>query len=126
MVTNVGLNLILIPKFQWFGAAATTLISLMLSLLMHRYYVVKGGIKLPWQRTAIGGTTAMLVAWFAVSLLIQKLLPQWGCSWVSLPTVSWFAYLATVLLTGLLYSALIFATGVLRKKDLSLLKELRG
>jgi len=126
MVTNVGLNLILIPKFQWFGAAATTLISLVLSLLMHRYYVVSGGIKLPWQRTLFGGTSAMLVAWFAVSLLIQKLLPQWDCSWISLPTVSWFAYISTALLTGLLYSALIFATGVLKKKDLSLLKELRS
>jgi O-antigen/teichoic acid export membrane protein len=126
MVTNVGLNLILIPKYQWYGAAGTTLISLSLSMLMHRYFVVQGGIELPWKRTAIGGSLTMLTAWFATSAIIQKLIPVWGCGWLALPTYSWLAYIVTVLITGLLYGVLVIAVGVLRKKDLSLLKELKG
>ncbi len=125
MVTNIGLNLILIPMWTWYGAAVATVLSQIVSRLMHMYYVRDAGLRIPVLRGHLGGTVALLLAWFVSSALMQWLAPSWGVSWTTLPEHNWLAFAGACLVTGILYLVAIFAMRVISAEDLRVIRDLR-
>jgi len=126
MLANVGLNLFLIPRFGWIGAACATICSLTLSLLMHQHFVRRAGVRIAWAHTALRTPAALALAWFAAAGTARLAAPAWGGGWFSLPLhVGWGPFLAVVGLTAVYYAAALSALRVMRREDLDLLVSLR-
>jgi O-antigen/teichoic acid export membrane protein len=122
MVTNVGLNLLLIPRYGWNGAAATTIFSLFVSYLLHRYYTRRAGASIPTMRGLAGGTIVMTGLW-AASVLITGFLPErWQISWLSLPfEYGWLAPIVLSLVIVAVYCLLIYAFRIINRDDVKML-----
>ncbi len=125
MVTNVGLNVVLIPRMGWDGAAIATVVSQLVSHLLHRHYIRHTGLRIPWMRGHLGGTAALLLAWVATAALLRTVAPGWGVGWTHLPESDLGAFFATVGVTGVLYVAAVFGLRVMRPEDLGMIRELR-
>ncbi len=126
MLTNVTLNFLLIPHFRWYGAAVTTIISLTVSMLLHRRYVAGAGVRIAWRRGMLGGGGALAASWLVVSGAARLLYPAWGTGWISLPTAAgWWPALGMIVLTGALYAGSLILFRILRREDLELLLSLR-
>ncbi|MBU1675201.1 flippase, partial [bacterium] len=54
LLTNVVMNLLLIPVLKWHGAAMTTVLSLLIGYLQHRWYVGRAGLRVPALRGLLG------------------------------------------------------------------------
>ena len=121
MLTNVLLNLALIPWLRWLGAAMTTITSLAVSFLMHRHYLRAAGIRLPLRRSLGGGTAAALAAWIVAVLLGKLLAPGWGVSWIALPEAGLLPFAVMTAATGLLYLAALWGLRVMDREDVGLL-----
>lgn len=126
MITNVGLNLLLIPRFRWYGAAATTITSLAVGVLMHRRYIAAAGMRVPWRRGVIGGTASLAVAWLIVAGALRIFRPEWGGGWLALPDqAGWTPAILAIGATAVLYPACLLLLRVLRREDLELLLAVR-
>lgn len=124
MLTNVLLNLVMIPWMRWLGAAMTTITSLGVSFLMHRHYLGKAGLRLPMRRALGGGTAAILASWAGAVLLGKLLFPGWGVSWIALPDSGPVPFTVMTLGTGLLYAAALWGMRVIDRDDLRLLVDM--
>jgi O-antigen/teichoic acid export membrane protein len=122
MSTNVLLNLLLIPRFEWYGAAFTTVVSLGVSYSLHRRYLHFSDVHVPTARGIVRGGAAALLAWGLAAALGRALVPAWGVEWWSLPTAGWGPLLAMTTLTGVLYVVLAL---LLRAVDFAELRFLR-
>jgi len=125
MVTNVGLNLVLIPVWSWNGAAVATVVSQIVSRLLHVRYIHTTGLRIPRAGGMLLGSAALLAAWFAASALLQRLAPSWGVGWTHLPEHHWVGFVATALVTGMFYLLAAFGLRALRREDLTMIRELR-
>jgi len=125
MLTNVVLNLLLIPRYSYFGAAAATIASLAVSSALHVRYVRRTAMNAPLRRAVGGAGLALIVAWLATVACLRLLAPEWGADWFALPlTAGWTAFLVAVGMTALLYTILVLALRVLERDDLRLIREL--
>jgi len=125
MVTNVVLNLILIPRYSYFGAAAASVVSLVLNAAMHWYFIRRTTLRIPLRRATLGNVVSLSLGWLSASALAQTVVPQWGTSWTSLPLAAgWGPFLAVTLLTGVMYASASFALRVLSIDDMRLLLQL--
>jgi O-antigen/teichoic acid export membrane protein len=126
MVGNFVLNLVLIPRFSYFGAAVATVISLLLSAGMHVFFL-RGTPFLPSLRRALLGPFAAVGASWALTALIMRLIvPSWGVGWQGLPIDrGWGPFLVTSLLMLGLYLLMLWLGRVIRSQDMQLLRELK-
>ena len=125
MVGNVMLNLLLIPRYSYYGAAVASLFSLVVSCAMHLLFVRRTRFGVPLRRAVLGNLAALAVGWLAASALAQAVRPGWGAGWFNLPLdVGWGPFLAVAGLTGVMYLLAAFVCGVLRREDLQLLRQL--
>ena len=125
MLVNVGCNLLLIPRYSYFGAAAATIASLAVSSLMHWRYLARTAYAAPLRRAVLGGAAALLAAWAASGLLARLLFPAWRTDWRVLPLHDgWLPFALASLAALLLYAAAVFLLRVLRADDLRLLASL--
>jgi len=126
MLINVILNILLIPRYSYFGASAATIVSMTASFLLHYYYVRQTPLRAPVLRSLLGPTLATVVAWGATALGLGLLFPAWHISWRYLPVhEGWVAFLVPCAVMLGLY---VVALGVLRvfgRDDLRLLLSLR-
>ncbi|NAZ74084.1 oligosaccharide flippase family protein [Kineococcus sp. T13] len=71
-VVNIGLNFLLVPLAGIAGAAAATVLALMVQAVLQRLAVVTGGHGSPWPRSSIVllvlSTAVVLVAWLSTFL----------------------------------------------------------
>ena len=126
MGANVGLNLLLIPRFRWYGAAVTTIISLAVSLMMHRHYIAAAGMRVPWRRGVLGGGGALAGSWILVAGAVRVFFPEWGGGWLALPDqAGWWPALGSIAATTILYLSALFGLRVLRREDIDLLLSMR-
>lgn len=126
MVGNFVMNIFLIPRYSYFGAAVATVISLMLSAGMH-YYFLRGTPFLPPLRKALlGPLVSAGAAWGASALVLKIIAPSWNVGWQGLPLdLGWGPFLITSLLMLGLYPVMLWLGRVIKKEDLKLLRELK-
>jgi len=126
MLGNFALNLFLIPRYSYYGAAAATVISLMMSAGMHVLYL-RGTPFLPPLRKALLGPLVATAATWSLSVLVMRLVaPSWNVGWQGLPLdLGWGPFLATSLLMLGLYPVMLWFGRVIKKEDLQLLRELK-
>ncbi len=126
MVVNFGLNLVLIPRYSYFGAAYATVISLMLSAGMH-YVFLRGTPFLPHLRRAVLGPLAAAgITWALTAAVMWVVAPSWNVGWQGLPLhLGWGPFLATSVLMLGLYPIMLWFGRVIRADDLKLLNELK-
>lgn len=125
LAVNLGLNLLLIPRYGYFGSSWAVVASLATGTLQHFYYIWRMGLSVPWRRALGGPALALGAAWLAAVALARTVAPAWGTDWLALPlTAGWGPLLAVTGLTGGLYAAAIAGLRVLTGADLALLRQL--
>ncbi len=126
MLANFGLNMILIPRYSYFGAAAATVVSLLINAVMH-YAFLRGTPFMPSLRRALlGPLLAAGAAWGGSALLLRLVAPHWAVGWKGLPLHSgWLPFLVTSLLMLGLYPVMLWFGRIIKKEDLQLLRELK-
>ncbi|MDD5718574.1 MAG: flippase [Candidatus Krumholzibacteria bacterium] len=125
LATNVTLNLLLIPRYGYYGASVATVICLAQSLAL-QFWVLRGTPEwLPPRRALLGPTAALLVSWFAASALLHQAAPAWTDGWLALNvTRGWTPFLGGIALWAVCYAAAVFGMRILDRDDLRLLPQL--
>lgn len=124
MFTNILLNLLLIPVWEWNGAAMTTIVSLGVGYVLHRRYTAKTGLRVATSRGLLGTLAAAGLAWGATVLVIRLARPDWGIDWRAMPADGLLPLIAATLLTGVLFVGLLFALRIVDRSDLGMLRGL--
>ena len=126
MLSNIVLNLFLIPRYSYHGAAVATVLSLTVNVVMHLAFLRGTPFLPPLRRALSGPILAALASWGGVVLLGRLVVPDWHLGWLALPLEQgWPAFLGTSLLMIGLYGVMLVAGRVVRADDLRLLKDLR-
>lgn len=127
MVTNVGLNLLLIPRWGYYGAAAATVYCLGQSLVLHVWNVQRTEYRVSLWRALPLPTLAVVASWFVSVGLMRLVAPEWWAGWFSLPVdQGWTPFLVGVVVWVVLYVAAVFGWRVLDRGDLGLVRGLVG
>jgi O-antigen/teichoic acid export membrane protein len=127
MLTNVGLNLALIPRWSYLGAAAATVYCLAQSLVLHVWNLQRTDHRIALSRALVRGPLALIASWGATIGLLRLLAPDWWSGWFALPVaLGWAPFLVGVAVWGTLYVAAVFGLRVLGREDLHLLPQLLG
>jgi O-antigen/teichoic acid export membrane protein len=124
MSTNVLLNLLLIPRYEWYGAAFTTVVSLGVSYLLHRRYLHQAAVYVPTARGLVRGGLAGLLAWGLAAFLGRAFAPGWGVEWWSLPVDGFVPLAVMTALTGVLYVAAALLLGAVSFSELRFFRDL--
>lgn len=125
MLSNIALNVYLIPRYSYYGAASATLISLSVSFVLHLRFLWGTRYRPPLLRPILGPAGALAVAWLAVSLGFRFAIPSWHVGWLALPVdQGWSPFLIVAGTTAILYLLSLFGLRVLRRDDVVLLREL--
>ena len=126
MLMNVVLNVILIPRYSYFGASAATIVSMTVSFLLHYYFVRQTELRSPVMRSLLGPTLALVSAWGVTSLGLGQLFPAWNLTWRYLPVhEGWAAFLIPCAVMTALYLVALAVFRVFGRDDLQLLLSLR-
>jgi O-antigen/teichoic acid export membrane protein len=125
LVTNVTLNLILIPRYGYYGASVATVICLAQSFALHLWCLRRTEYWAPWRRALLGPVAAFTISWLLTVLVLQLVAPAWLDGWAGLAvTRGWVPFLGGAVLWGLLYVAATLGLRVLDREDLRLLPQL--
>jgi O-antigen/teichoic acid export membrane protein len=126
MLINVILNVVLIPRYSYFGASAATIVSMGASFVLHYMYVRRTELRAPVVRSLFGPVLATLSAWLVTVLVLGRLFPAWNLSWHYLPVhEGWGAFLITCGVAIVLYVVALGLFRVFGRDDLRLLADLR-
>ena len=118
LAVNVALNLLLIPRWGYFGASWAVLATFAVSAGMHWWYVRRCGMRMPVVRSLLNASAALALAWLGAAALARLAAPSWGTGWLSLPLAAgWGPNLALIALTGALYAGATFVTRALTPED---------
>ena len=116
---NLGLNVLLIPRYGYFGASVAVVASVVTSTVMHWWYVRRAGLRLPIMRSLVHASAALGAAWLTTAGLAQLFAPRWGTTWTALPVAAgWGPTLVVIGLTALLYLPAMWFTRALTPQDL--------
>jgi O-antigen/teichoic acid export membrane protein len=115
LVTNVSLNLLLIPLFSFSGAAFTTVVTEIVLLVLYLYHVKKAGLPLPGKRVLL----RPLAAGGMMAAVIFPLRPVLSF----LPDVMEMAVL--ILVAIVVYGAGLFLLGAIGSEERQILRDLR-
>ena len=125
MLVNVVLNLLLIPRYSYYGASVATIISVGVAFWMHVLSLSGSGFRPPLRRAVLGPVAATILGWLATAAAVRLLVPSWSGGWLGLPlNAGWVPFLAVVGLYVLLYVLSVALLGVIRREDLGLLGQL--
>ena len=127
MLTNVGLNLVMIPRWSYLGAAAATVYCLAQSLVLHVWNLQRTDHRIALSRALVRGPLALVASWGAAVGVLRLLAPGWWSGWFALPVaLGWTPFLVGVAVWGAFYVAAVFGLRVLGREDLRLLPQLLG
>lgn len=119
LLFNLSANVIVIPKFGYFGASWVVVASQVVSTLLHWWYIRRAGLKLPVARSLVNATGALGAAWAGAAGVAQLVAPSWGTRWWALPVAAgWGPTLAVIGMCLLLYGPALWATRAVTKADL--------
>jgi O-antigen/teichoic acid export membrane protein len=118
LAVNVALNLLLIPRWGYFGASWAVLVTFAVSAGMHWWFVRRCGMRMPVVRSLLNASAALALAWLGAAALARLAAPGWGTGWLSLPLAAgWGPNLALIALTGVLYGGAMSVTRALTPED---------
>ncbi len=127
MLINIGLNILLIPRYSYFGASVATIVSMTTSFLLHYYYMRQTELRSPVLRSLLGPTLATVSAWGLTALVLGLFFPAWRISWRYLPVhEGWPAFLVSCGVMLLLYGLALMVLRVFNRDDVRLLASLRN
>jgi O-antigen/teichoic acid export membrane protein len=127
MVTNVVLNLILIPRYTYYGAGAATLASMATSCLLHIRYVRQTPLRIPLRRAVGGAVAALAAAWLATAGIGRLAGLGAATPWLPVPVhAGWGPFLVMLGAGAALYAAAIAGLRLVGRDDLRLLRQLGG
>ncbi len=122
---NLAANIIVIPKYGYFGASVAVVASQAVSALLHWIYIRRAGLHLPVARSIFNASAALVIAWVATSGLSQLVMPRWGTSWIALPTqAGWLPALVVIGVCTLLYLPALLVTRTVTKEDIPVVMSL--
>jgi len=125
LAANLGLNLLFIPRWGYFGASVAVVITQALSAGLHWFYIRRAGLRVPCARSLLNASASAGVAWLGAAAIARLLAPGWGTTWTALPTAAgWGPTLAVIGLTTALYVPSMFATRALVSADLPVIAQL--
>lgn len=125
MIANVGLNLLLIPRWGYYGASAATVYCLGQSLALHLWNVQRTEYRIPLWRALPLPAIALATSWGAAAGLLRLLTPGTWAGWWALPVDrGWGPFLVGAAVWAACYVAAILATRTLDRHDLALLTHL--
>ncbi|MBK8164893.1 MAG: flippase [bacterium] len=125
LVFNLATNLVVIPRWGYFGAAWVVVASQAVSTLLHWYFVRRAGLALPVARSLVNATAALALAWLAAAGIGQLAGPAWGATWWALPVrAGWGPTLFVIAVCAVLYLPALWVTRTLTKADLPVLMSL--
>ncbi|MCP4573851.1 MAG: oligosaccharide flippase family protein [bacterium] len=124
MLVNVVLNILLIPRYSYFGASWATIASMTVSFVMHLGSLARTEHRPPLLRALLGPTAATALAWVATVGAGRFLVPSWGLEPFHLPVHAWGPFLAATGLTAVFYLAALAILRVIGRRDLDLLRDL--
>jgi len=125
MVSNVGLNLLLIPRWGYFGAAAATVYCLGQSLVLHVWNVQRTEYRIPLWRALPGPVLALAASWIVAVLVLRLVMPDVWAGWLALPLDhGWPPFVVGIVVWVVCYAAAVLAGRVLTRDDLSLVTQL--
>ena len=127
MVVNIVLNIILIPRYDYFGASAATIVSYLISFLMHVHFLRESHFLPVLRRAVLGTAVATTAAWLTTVLIVRAVWQGWSISWWALPLdLGWGPVLVTIGITTGLYGLFLAALRIIELDDLRLLGQLVG
>jgi len=127
LVTNVTLNLILIPRFGYYGAAVATVVCLAQSMVLHLWFVRRTQYRLSLRRALPRPPLALAASWLATALVLRLAIPGWWAGWWALPlNQGWLPFIGGTLIWVCFYGVAVFGLRVLDREDLKLLPQLIG
>jgi O-antigen/teichoic acid export membrane protein len=125
LVTNVTLNLLLIPRHGYYGAAVATVICLAQSCVLHLWCLRRTDAWTPLRRALLRPALALVVSWLVTVLLLDALAPTWLDGWFALTvTGGWTPFVGGAALWAACYGAAVIGLRVLDRDDLQLLGQL--
>ncbi len=126
MLVNLALNMVLIPRYTYYGAAVATVISLMVNAGMHVYFLRGTDFLPPLRRALLGPFAAVGASWALGALILRLVVPTWFVGWQGLPlNLGWGPFLVSSILMLGLYPVMLWAGRVVKADDIRLLKELK-
>jgi O-antigen/teichoic acid export membrane protein len=125
LATNVTLNLLLIPRYGYYGASVATVVCLAQSLALHLWALRRTEFRPPLVRTLVRPLLALVTSWLLTVALLRLFAPGWIDGWHDLTvTGGWTPFLGGVLLWGACHVVAVFVWRVLDRDDLRLLPQL--
>lgn len=122
---NLATNLVVIPRWGYFGASWIVVASQAVSSLLHWYFVRRAGLALPVARSLVNATAALALSWLAAAGLAQLAVPAWGTAWWALPVhAGWGPTLFVIAVWWVLYVPALWVTRTVTKADLPVLMSL--
>ena len=125
LATNIALNVLLIPRFSYYGASVATVVCLAQSMALHLWALGRTEYRLPLRRALLRPLAALVSSWLVTLLLLRQFAPAWSDGWFDLAvTEGWVPFAGGVVLWGLCYLAAVIAWRVLDREDVRLLQQL--
>ena len=125
LAVNVGVNLLVIPRWGYLGASWAVCATNAASTFMHWWYVRRAGLRLPLTRSLVHATVALALAWLTATGLTQFVAPRWGATWTALPIAAGTTpTLAVIGLTTLLYLPAMWFTRAVTPEDMPVIASL--
>ncbi len=125
LALNLALNVLLIPRWGYFGCSVAAVATQAASAALHWHYVRRAGLHLPVARSLVNATAALAAAWLAAAALARLAAPGWGTTWTALPIAAgWTPTLTVIALTGALYLPAMLATRALVRADFPVIAQL--
>jgi O-antigen/teichoic acid export membrane protein len=116
LVSNVLMNLVLIPRFSYVGAAVSTILTEVILFVEYAVLLSKNGIRVPYARMAVKPGIAGLVMLGGIYLLMHMMdgLPGFFQVGIAIP------------LGVLIYGASLVLTGSLSEEDWKIIRDIIG
>lgn len=125
LVFNLATNLMVIPRWGYFGASWVVVASQAVSTLLHWYYVRRAGLALPVGRSLVNATSALVAAWLAAAGVAQLVMPSWHATWWSLPVhAGWGPTLFVIGVWFVFYAPALWITRTVTRADLPVVMSL--
>jgi len=125
LVTNVALNLLLIPRWGYYGASVATVVCLAQTMVLHVWNVNRTGLRTPVRRALVLPAAVLAVSWFAAVAVLRLVQPGWTQGWFGLATDrGWLAFGGGTALWLVFYAVAAYVLRVVDRDDLALLPQL--
>jgi O-antigen/teichoic acid export membrane protein len=125
VIANVVLNLLFIPRWSYYGAAAATVYCLAQSLVLHVWNVQRTEYRIPLRRALPLPVLALVASWLVTAGVLRLVAPATWAGWFALPVdQGWSPFLVGVGVWIVCYAGSVLGLRVIGRDDLALVRQL--